>query len=201
MRCLRFAQIFAFPITLTIGILLIPVVTDYDDHDLAARAASSTFRWVAGHLLSAAAFGLGVHAATLILTELRESGYQLPAIIDLFLAFGAGLFAAGLGIDGIGPVIMAASGAPTSTFFDASGWWVSGIFAAATALFGMGLISLTIHTNRAGLVAGPWRYVIFISSLFFVTAPIIPSGWALYGLALAATGIFIPIGIAILKGK
>ena len=47
------------------------------------------------------------------------------------------------------------------------------------------------------IVEGIWRYIIFLSALVFVSAPAIPSGWALYGVAVGAMGVFIPVGISI----
>ena len=51
-------SVLAFPVLLSIGIFLIPVVSDYADHELAAQAVGKTGLWVAGHLISAMAFGL-----------------------------------------------------------------------------------------------------------------------------------------------
>jgi len=47
---------------------------------------------------------------------------------------------------------------------------------AATAFFGIGLISLVGHANDAKMVSGVWKYIIFISALIFVIVPAIPSG-------------------------
>lgn len=185
--------ILAFPLVLSIGIILIPVVTDYSDHHLAAQAVEKTWRWVAGHLISAVAFGLGVLATSAIFDELRRKSYAVPMFLPIFIAIGAGLYAAGLGVDGIGPVVVNSFGSPVA-FFDASGWWVTGVFVAGTLFFGLGLISVVIHGIRAGLVTGVWRYVVFVSALIFVSAPAILSGWSLYGVSLASIGVFVPIG-------
>jgi hypothetical protein len=115
------------------------------------------------------------------------------------LALGAGLYAAGLGADGLGPVAVQASGASPALFFDGSGWYVTGVFMAGTLLFGAGLFSLTGPAIQTGLVTGSWRYVIFISALVFVGAPAIPSGWALYGVALASVGVFAPLGVSLAR--
>lgn len=52
-----------FPITLSIGILLIPLVSDYSDHALAEEAAQQSLRWFLGHVVSGIAFGLAVLAS------------------------------------------------------------------------------------------------------------------------------------------
>lgn len=69
---------------------------------------------------------------------------------------------------------------------------------AATFFYGVGLISLVIHSIRGGFVNGFIRYIVFIGTLVFVAVPAIPSGWGLYGESLAAIGVFFPIswGIA-----
>jgi len=113
------------------------------------------------------------------------------------MAIGAGLYAAGLGADGIGPIAVKGSGSSPALFFDGSGWFVSGTFMVATMFFGVGLISTVYHANKSHLVNGILSYVIFISALFFIATPAVPSGWALYGEAAAAYGVFIPLGIAV----
>lgn len=193
--------ILTFPIVLAIGIALIPVVTDYSDHLLAAEAVLKTSWWVAGHLVAAVAFGFSVLAASAVVDELKRRSAKVPAVILPLMAIGAGLYAAGLGADGIGPVAVLPSSVSPTLYFEGSGWWVSGVFMTATGFFALGLISLVIHVIRNELVAGPWRYVVFISALVFVSAPAIPSGWALYGEALAALGVFVPIGLSIRKDK
>jgi len=191
------AVILAFPMLLTLGILLIPVVPDYSDHELAARAAQQTARWFAGHLVAATAFGIGALASTAIAQELRRRNNPVPAILLILVACGAALYAAGLGADGIAPVALLSSGTEPTMFFDGSGWWISGVFMGATILFGLGLILLVIRVIRIGLVTGLWRYVVLLSTIMFISAPVIPSGWALYGEALASLGIFLPIGVSI----
>lgn len=64
---------------------------------------------------------------------------------------------------------------------------------AATTLYGVGLISLVVHVNRARLVTGGWRFGILVAAVLFVSLPTIQSGWALYGEALAALAVFFPI--------
>ncbi len=55
-----------FPLVLALGIVLIPVVRNYADHELAEAATAKSKRWFWGHLLSAIGFGLGVAVAVLI---------------------------------------------------------------------------------------------------------------------------------------
>jgi hypothetical protein len=152
---------------------------------------------VAGHLITAVAFGFSVLAASTIVEELRRRSAKVPAVLLPLIAAGAGLYAAGLGADGIGPVAVLPSSVSPTLYFDGSGWLLNGVFMAATLFFALGLISLVIHVNQNELVIGSWRYVVFISALVFVSAPTIPSGWALYGEALASLGVFVPIGVAV----
>ncbi len=182
--------VYAFPIILSLGILIIPVNPDYNDHALAVQAVELTGRWYLGHLIAALAFGFSVWAVREILGVLEGA----PWFTLVFASLGAGLYAAGLGADGIGPVAVRASGESVIIFFDGSGWWVSGVFFAATLFFGIGLFIVTGNSIQQKLVKGIWRYVIFLSALIFVSAPIIPSGWGLYGVAIAAIGLFFPIG-------
>jgi len=194
---IRALFVLSFPIVLSIGIFLIPVVSDYSDHALATEAVDKTGRWFAGHIISAVAFGLSLLSVNVISTFLKDRSYKIPIFILPIMAVGAGLYAAGLGADGIGPIAVKASGSTPTLFFDGSGWWVSGIFMAATLFFGVGLISLVSHANQSQMVEGIWRYVIFISALIFVAVPAIPSGWGLYGEAIAAYGVFVPLGLAV----
>lgn len=191
--------ILAFPIVLTFGILLIPVVSDYSDHQLASHGVEMTTRWFLGHILTAISFGISLLSVNSIEANLRTKSYQLPDFIKIFMAIGASLYAAGLGADGIGPIAIKVSSSDPSLFFDGSGWWVSGTFMAATAFFGVGLISLVGHANNAEMILGFWRYVAFISALIFTVAPAIPSGWGLYGVAIASFGVFFPLGFSLLR--
>lgn len=193
MQKITLFPIFAFPIILALGILIIPVNPDYNDHALGVQAVELTERWYIGHLISALAFGFSIWASREILGVLKKA----PWFTQVFISFGAGLYAAGLGADGIGPVAVKASGESAIIFFDGSGWWVSGVFMAATLFFGIGLFIITRNASQQNLVKGLWRYIIFVSALIFVSAPIIPSGWGLYGVAIAAIGIFFPIGFFI----
>jgi len=193
--------ILAFPIVLTIGILLIPVVADYGDHALAEDAAAKTLRWASGHLLSAAAFGLGALSCGVVYAELKQRGTHLSVISVLFSALGAGLYAAGLGIDGIGPLIIKAAEMPASVFFDASGWWVTGTFMTATLLWGVGLIWLAAAVTRSDMVTGAWRYVVGAGVLLMLGAPAVHSGWGLYGVALGCWAVFGTIGFQVWRSE
>ena len=187
----------SFPVVLSIGIFLIPVVPDYSDPVIVAQAVELSVRWFAGHLISAAAFALSVLSVSVINTYMRDNSYELPSFILPIMAVGAGLYAAGLGADGIAPLAVKSSGATPMLFFNGSGWLVTGTFIAASVLFGIGLISIVFHANQSRMVGGIWIYVIFISAIIFVVAPAIPSGLGLYGEALAAYGVFVPLGLAV----
>jgi hypothetical protein len=192
-------NLLVFPVTLTVGITLIPLVTDYGDHHLAAQGVEQTARWFLGHLIAAVAFGLSLLSVAAVEARLDRISYQLPSFIKVIMAVGAGLYAAGLGADGIGPVAVRASTGDATLFFDGSGWFVSGTFMVATVFFGVGLISLVGHANNAGAIQGWWRYAAFISTLLFTILPAVPSGWGLYGEALASWGVFLPLALPLLR--
>jgi len=96
--------IIAFPVLLSIGILLILVVSDYSDHDLASKAVQMTIRWILGHIISAIAFCISLLSVSSIENYLEKNSYRLPDFIKILMTIGAGLYAAGLGADGIGPI-------------------------------------------------------------------------------------------------
>lgn len=185
-------SILAFPVVLTIGIVLIPVVTDYTDHRLAEQAVEQTVRWFAGHIITAVGFGLSVLTVGSINRHLQLVSRSLPAVTLPSVAVGAGLYAAGLGADGIGPLAVRSAGYSPVIFFDGSTLWVTGIFTAATLVFGLGLFSLVIGSIRMGFLKGWSRIISFLSTVIFLVAPTILSGWALYGLAVATFGVFGP---------
>ena len=191
--------ILAFPVVLTIGIVLIPVVTDYTDHRLAEQAVEQTVRWFAGHTIAAIGFGLAVLAVGSIDRHLQLASRALPGLTLPCVAVGGGLYAAGLGADGLGPLAVRSAGYSPVNFFDGSTMWVTGTFMAAVLVFGIGLLRLVIGSIRLGLLRGWSRYVSFVSVLIFMGAPAIPSGWALYGVAVAAFGVFVPFAVEISK--
>ncbi len=188
----------AFPMTLSIGILLIPVVADYNNHDLAEQAAAESVRWFIGHIHAAASFGLGLLACCCIADVLYRKGERRRVVIALpLIAIGAGLHAAGLGADGIGPIALAGAPGGARLFFEGSGNLVRGVFIAGSVLFGLGLIALAFGVVRIGLVHGIWKFIVPTASILFVAFEAWPSGWGLYGVAISSYLLFIPISIAL----
>jgi len=193
--------ILTFPFVLTIGIMLIPVVADYSNHQLADQAVEHTARWFAGHIISAIGFALSIPAVSTINKHLHLTSRSLPTLILPFIAVGAAFYSAGLGTDGIGPVAVQSAGHSPVIFFDGSGYWITGVFIAGTILFGLGLLNAVIDSIHLGLLKGWGKYVSFVSVLIFIIAPMIPSGWALYGIAVASFGVFVTFAFAISKSK
>ena len=194
-------SIIAFPVVLTLGIVLIPVVADYSNHHLAEQAVEQTARWFAGHIISVIGFMLSILAVSSINKYLQITSRFLPKLTLPFVAVGAGFYSAGLGADGIGPLAVQSAGHSPIIFFDNSGYWITGVFIAGTVLFGLGLLNTVIGSIRLGLLKGGSRYVSFVSVLIFIIAPMIPSGWALYGIAAASFGVFVPIALVISKSE
>jgi hypothetical protein len=192
---LQTIYILVFPVVLTIGIVLIPVVTDYTDHRLAEQGVDQTGRWFSGHIIAAIGFGLSILAVGSIARHLQHAARSLPVVTLPCVTVGASLYAAGLGADGIGPLAVRSAGYSPVIFFDGSSLWVNGIFIAATLVFAIGLLSLVIGSIQRKLLRGWSRYVSLVSAIIFVGAPAILSGWALYGVALAAFGVFVPFAV------
>jgi hypothetical protein len=189
--------ILAFPIILAIGIMLIPIVTDYTDHQLAEQAVAQVGRWFLGHIISAVGFSLSIVPVMIVEKHLQKTSRSLPRWTLPILAIGAGFYAAGLGADGIGPIAVQAAGYSPVIFFDGSGMWVTGVFIVGTTLFGIGLLMTVVGSIQQGLMAGRSKYVSLVSALLFMIAPTILSVWALYGVAVAAFGVFVPIAVEI----
>ena len=190
-------SIMAFPVVLAIGIILIPVVIDYSNHMLAEQAVGQTIRWFFGHIISAIGFVLAYLTVNAIDTHVRQESLSLPGMVKPFITIGAGLYAAGLGADGIGPLAVLSAGYSPMIFFDGSGMWVTGIFVVGTIVFGIGFLSLVIYAIRSGLLKGLGRFISFFSAIVFMIAPTVLSGWALYGVAVAVFGMCIPFAGAI----
>ncbi|GAB4179972.1 MAG: hypothetical protein Kow00108_16160 [Calditrichia bacterium] len=196
-KTLQIIFMLAFPVVLTIGIVLIPVVTDYTDHRLAEQAVGQTIRWFFGHIIAAIAFAISILAVGSLDRHLRNSSRSLPVLTLPLITIGAGFYAAGLGADGIGPLAVQSAGHSPIIFFDGSSLWITGTFAAGTILFGLGLLNMVIGSIQLGVLRGWSRYVSFISVLIFMVAPMILSGWVLYGVAVASFGMFVPLALAI----
>lgn len=196
-KSLQIISILAFPIVITVGIVLIPIVPDYADHHLAEQAVGQTMRWFSGHIISAIAFAMSILSVASIGKHLQHSSRTLPVLTLPFIAIGAGLYAAGLGADAIGPLAVQSSGHSPVIFFDGSTLWVTGTFVVGTIVFGLGLLNMVVGSIRVGLLRGASRYISFVSVLVFMVAPMILSGWALYGVAIATFGVFVPLALAI----
>jgi len=193
---LHIVPIFAFPIILTIGILTIPFVSGYSNHILAEQAVSQTVRWFWGHLVSAVSFSFASLAAYSINHYLSEKGQAYLGITSVSLiTIGSALYACGLGADGIGPLAIMAGGGRAFTFFEGSGAWVSGVFIAASIVFGLGLITQVIGMINAGILKGIVRIITCSAAIVFIGSTAIPSGWGLYGVAAAALTLYITSGI------
>ena len=194
---LHIIPILVFPIILVAGILAIPVVSDYSNHLLAQQAVSQTARWFWGHLISALAFGFAILASYSIHRNLSKRRQANSGIASLSLiAIGSVLYACGLGADGIGPLSTVAGGGSAYMFFEGSDTWVSGVFIAASVIFGFGLIVQVIGLIHAGILKGVSRLIALIATVVFVGATAIPSGWGLYGVAAAALVLYGLIGKA-----
>lgn len=190
----------AFPIVLATGIILIPIVADYSNHSMAEEAAGQSIRWFLGHIHSAAAFGIGVLACCCIGDVLYRRGQRNRVIFALpFIAVGAGLHAAGLGAEGIGPLALVEAGQPASLFFDGSRTLVPGVFVAASVAFGLGLIALAFGIARTDLLKNPWKMIVPIAAVLFVAFEALPTGWGLYPVALSSFLVFAPISLALRK--
>ncbi len=190
--------IFLFPVTLTIGIVTIPVVRNYANHDLAEKATMQTRRWFWGHLLSAAAFGVGLLALFSISLFLYEQDVVLwPTLSLLFAAIGAALLAFGMGADGIGPLAVSKQGHPARVFFDGSRYWVMLSFISGSVIFGLGQIFMVVGFNHLDLLSTATGVIILIAAILFSMCAAIPSGWGLYALAFCAWIVYVPIGIAV----
>ena len=191
--------ILTFPAVLTLGIVLIPVVQDYANHASAGEAVRDSTRWLIGHLLSAVAFGLGILASFIVFFEAGARRGGLGLMGPTASAIGGGLYAAGLGADGIGPLAALYSTGRPDNFFAGSGELVPIVFMMGTLFWGVGLFSQLAAAHRAGMLRGPAAWVTGAAALCFVGAPAIPSGWALYLVALSAWGIYLPLIRGVLR--
>jgi len=189
--------IIAFPLILITGIVLIPVVSNYADHDLAEKAAQQTKRWFWGHLISGIAFGIGLLALFCISLFLLEQQIHLwPTLSLSCAAIGAALLAFGMGADGIGPLAISKEGYPAQIFFDGSRQWIMGSFIAGSILFGTGQLLLIIGINQQALLSTSTSIIILLAAIVFTVSAAIPSGWGLYILGLSTCIIYLPIGLA-----
>ena len=144
------------------------------------------------------AFGFAFFSAYSINRYLSQKGQgQLGIVSLLLIAVGGSLYAAGLGADGIGPLAAVAGGSEAQVFFEGSSMWVSGIFIAASVIFGAGLITQVIGVLHARLLQRVMGILAFIAAIIFVGAGAIPSEWALYAVAAAALIVYVPISIAV----
>lgn len=184
-----------FPIALTLGVLTIPVVADYGNHELAAAAARLSTRWYWGHLLSALAFGTaGVAAVALYAATAKRAGNAPGFWVAALAVVGAALHAFGLGADGIGPTAVLAAGGEPTIYFDGLGLRLSGIFVAGAAAFCVGWLGLTAAVLRTVQVRDWRRWWLPSGVILMAAAEAIPSGWGLYVVALMALTVWLPLG-------
>ena len=183
-----------FPATLAIGVITIPYVATFTDHQLVEQAVGSGYRWYVGHILTSASFGIGAVTVALLAQQLPPQSSSLTAIATTLLAaIGAGIQAAGLGADGIGPLATQNMLLPASTFFDGSSLLVPLTAGLGISLFGLAQILLVIQLNKQRQRPKGWAVVSMLSAISFTILPAIPSTISLYGTAVACWLIYWPI--------
>lgn len=193
-----FYRIFAlaiasFPGLLLLGVVLIPVVKDFRDHDSAEKAVEQSRRWFWGHALSGIAFGYGIVATCCLAAVLVDAEQFLWAGIAVpFAVIGGSLLIVGMGADGIGPLAVRATGAPARTFFDGSARWVVGTSAAGIILFSIGQFAWIIGINQTQFLSTATGVIMLVAALAFALSPILRSGYALYVTAALAVIIYTP---------
>jgi hypothetical protein len=80
--------VLSFPVLLSVGIFLIPVMPDYSDHALAAGGVEQTGRWFVRYILAAMAFGLSVLSSSVIVGALKRKSYVTPSFLLPIIALG-----------------------------------------------------------------------------------------------------------------
>lgn len=183
-----------FPLVLALGIVLIPVVRNYADHELAEAATAKSKRWFWGHLLSAIGFGLGVVVSAVINLYLLWSLDRFWASVGLVLMIvGGAAQMFGLGADGIGPLAVRRAGGSAKLFFDGSQVWVTGTFIAGSILFSLGQIIMVILIGNCEFFLPAMATAMMIAAILFSVSTAVPSGYGLYITAVTALIIYLPL--------
>jgi hypothetical protein len=183
-----------FPLVLALGIVLIPVVRNYADHELAEAAAAKSKRWFWGHFLSAIGFGLGVVVAAAINLYLLWSIHRFWASFGLVLMIvGGAAQMFGLGADGIGPLAVRRAGGSAKLFFDGSRVWVTGTFIAGSILFSLGQIIMVILIGNWQVFLPGMAITMLAAAILFSVSTAVPSGYGLYVTAVTALIIYLPL--------
>ena len=183
-----------FPLVLATGIVIIPVVRNYADHELAEAAAAKSKRWFWGHFLSAIGFGLGVVVSAAINLYLLWSINRFWASLGLILMIVGGasqMF--GLGADGIGPLAVRRAGGSAKLFFDGSRVWMTGTFVAGSILFSLGQIIMVILIGNQAFFLPAMATTMMVAAIIFSLSTAVPSGYGLYVTAVAAFVIYLPL--------
>lgn len=194
----------AFPVALSIGVLLIPILSGDGPTmlDAPSQEPGDPLRWFLGHIHTAASYGLGLLACACIADVLYRKGERRRVVLALpAIAIGAALHAAGLGADGIAPIVLYGRtslerASHLLPFYEGNDLAV-GVILVGSVLFGLGLIALAFGVSRIGLLRGAWKFIVPTAAILFVAFEAVPSGWGLYGVAVSAFLVFIPISLAL----
>jgi hypothetical protein len=183
-----------FPLVLASGIVLIPVVRNYADHELAETAGAISKRWFWGHLLSAVGFGLGIVVSAAINLYLLWSISRFWAGFSLVLMIvGGAAQMFGLGADGIGPLAVRRAGGSAKLFFDGSRMWVTGTFIAGSILFSLGQIIMVILVGNREFFLPGMAITMLVAAILFSVSTAVPFGYGLYVTAVTALIIYLPL--------
>jgi hypothetical protein len=198
---LRVLAVAIAPVLLLIGFLIRPHLSNPRLASVNAEAVTTgANRWLWGHLVVAlglVALVLGILAIRFWLSAAGENIWSFAAVA--FVATGAAGLIFVVGYDGLGGWAVAEAGLDAEQFFE-SGRVIEGIvFTISAVLHDIGLIALAIAVARAGVLSPLATRVVVGAVIVAVLVPILPSGWAVYALSLAALVASWPIAWRMLR--
>ncbi len=181
----RAAIVAVAPLLLLIGFIYLPYVNDWTDQAKVAEAVTDdATRWAWAGIILAVGLGFMLAACVAIRMHLAAEGEQRwSALAVLLLVVGGPLFLESHAH--LGYTYAEGAGANIETMFSSAGDW-SALLIIATAIFGLGWLSLAMAIYRSRVLSRELTWASVLGLVVLTVMLFIPMGWATYAAGVAA---------------
>jgi hypothetical protein len=176
------------PVVLLAGFLVRPYLRNPRDPAVnAAAVLAGPSRWIWAHIiimLGLALIVLSILAIRFWLDSLGEEQWSFVSVI--LVTTGAVGLVFLVGQDGLGGWAIVDSQGNAEAFFASARTFEGPMFATAATLLGLGLAALAVAVVRSHALSQFGTVLVIAGVVVAVSVPLLPVGWAVYALSVAA---------------
>jgi hypothetical protein len=185
---LRVFAVAVAPVVLLAGFLIRPYLSNPRDPAVnAAAVLAGPTRWISAHIVIMFGLALIVLSILAIRFWLDSRGEQEWSFVSVILVTtGAVGLVFLVGQDGLGGWAVVDSGGDAEAFFASARTFEGPMFAIAATLLGLGLAALAVAVVRSRALSRIGTVLVIAGVAVAVSVPLLPVGWAVYALSIAA---------------